>query len=54
MSYIIHADFGETTESPVYFRLDGSKEAAFKAQQLNLSKVQQAVTLIWSYLEGQP
>jgi hypothetical protein len=53
-SYIIHADFGETTESPVYFRLDGSKEAAFKAQQLNLSKVQQAVTLIWSYLEGQP
>jgi hypothetical protein len=53
-SYIIRADFGETTESPVYFCLDGSKEAELKAQQLNLSKVQQAVTLIWSYLQAQP
>jgi hypothetical protein len=53
-SYLIRADFGETTESPVYFCLDGSKEAELKAQQLNLNKVQQASTLIWSYLQEQP
>jgi hypothetical protein len=53
-SYIIRADFGATTESPVYFCLDSSKEAEIKAQQLNLKKVQQAARLIFSYLQTQP
>lgn len=53
MSYIIRADFGETTDSPVRFCLDDSKEAELKAQQLNINKVQQAVRLICAYLQEQ-